>query len=106
MRKPGKLWIEKVWAQLTNPRDRLPHQMGLMFMSMSILKKKLSATMSVTMSTFFFSFFIGHHVCHLVGHHVHLHIGQNVHLHVGHHNVVLTLCEVSEMLTQNRNPKV
>ena len=25
----GKLRVEKVWAQLTNPRDQLSHQIGL-----------------------------------------------------------------------------
>ena len=26
MRKPGKHWVEKVWAQLTNPCGQLSHQ--------------------------------------------------------------------------------
>ena len=26
MRKPEKHWVEKVWAQLTNPCDQLSHQ--------------------------------------------------------------------------------
>ena len=26
MRKMRKLWVEKVWAQLTNPRDKLSLQ--------------------------------------------------------------------------------
>ena len=26
MRKPGKHWVEKVWAQLINPCDQLSHQ--------------------------------------------------------------------------------
>ena len=38
------------------------------------------------------------------GHHVPLHLGHHIHLHVGHHvgqsNVVLTLCEASETLTE------
>ena len=36
MCKRGKLRVKKVCAQLTNPHDHLPHQLGL------ILKKKLS----------------------------------------------------------------
>ena len=47
---------------------------------------------------------VGHHVgllVHLhVGHHVYLHVGHRVSHHVGHGNVVSTLCEVSETLTE------
>ena len=32
--------------------------------------------------------------------HVHLHVGNHVSYHVGHRNVVATLCEVSETLTE------
>ena len=39
-----------------------------------------------------------------VGHDVRLHVGYHVHLHIGHHfdhyNVVSTLCEGSETLTE------
>ena len=52
MRKPGKLRAEKVWAQLTNPRDQLSHQIG---------------------------HHVSHLVCHFVhlhvGHHVDRHVG-------------------------------
>ena len=57
-------------------------------------------TMSNSMSTIFFGSHVGHlvhlHVCH----HVHLHVGRHVSHHVGHCNVVSTLCEVSETLTE------
>ena len=53
---------------------------------------------------FFFSFFVGHHVGQLVDHLVHLRVGHHVYhlvfLDVGHRNFVLTLCEVSETLTE------
>ena len=66
MRKPDKLQVEKVWAQLTNPYDQLSHQ-----------------------------------IVHLhVGHHVHLHVGHHFSHHARYHNVVSTLCEVSEALTE------
>ena len=49
-------------------------------------------------------FLVGRHVSHLVhlhvDHHVHLHVGCHVSYHGGHRNVVLTLCEVSETLTE------
>ena len=45
---------------------------------------------------FFLCFFVGHPVSHLV----HLHIGHQVHPHGGHRNVILTLCEVSETMTE------
>ena len=45
-------------------------------------------------------FFVGRPVVHHVGYLVHLHVGHHVHLHVGHHNVVSTLCEGSETLTE------
>ena len=71
MRKPGIGSGPKVWAQLTNP-----------------------VTNSLTK--------LDYHVN--VDHIIHLHVGHHVHLHVdhqvGHHNVVLTLCEGSEMLTE------
>ena len=61
------------------------------------------AAMHACMPQFFF-FFVGHHVSHLVhlhvGHHVHLHVGRHVSHHVGHRNVVSTLCEVSDTLTE------
>ena len=50
---------------------------------------------------------VGNHADRYVGHHVHLHIHDHVsHLHGqlvdprGHHNVILTLCEGSETLTE------
>ena len=46
---------------------------------------------------FLLSFFL---VSHHVGHLAHLHVGHHVSDHVGHRNVVLTLCEVSERLTE------
>ena len=55
-------------------------------------------------------FFVCHNVCHLVGHLVHLHVGHHVHRHVGHHgghrNVVSTLYEVSETLTEWKSESV
>ena len=66
MRKPSKLRVEKVWAQLTNLRDQLSHQI------------------------------VDLHV----GHHVHLHVGHHFSHHARYHNVVSTLCEVSEALTE------
>ena len=42
----------------------------------------------------------------LVGHHVRLHVGHHVHIHVGHHNVVSTLCEGSETLTEWKSESV
>ena len=36
----------------------------------------------------------------LLMYHVHLHVGNHVSYHVGHRNVVATLCEVSETLTE------
>ena len=47
---------------------------------------------------------VGKHVGHHVGHLVQLHVGHHVHLHVGRHishrNILSTLCEVSETLTE------
>ena len=47
---------------------------------------------------------VGRHVGHLVhlhvGHLVHLHVGHHVSHHIGHRNIVSTLCEGSEMLTE------
>ena len=37
-----------------------------------------------------------------VGHHVHLHVGH----HVGHHNVISTLCEGSETLTEWKSERM
>ena len=56
---------------------------------------------------------VGHHVHlhvgHHVGHHVHLHVGHHVghhvHLHVGDRNLVSTLCEISETLTESPHYK-
>ena len=63
MLKPGKLWVEKVWAQLTNP------------VTNSLTKLDYHVNVD--------------HIIHLhVGHHVHLHVNHRV----GHHNVVSTLC--------------
>ena len=56
MRKPGKLRVKKVWAQLTNPTK-------------SLIKLDVDVD-------------VGH--VHHVGHHVHLHIIQHLHLNVGH----------------------
>ena len=58
------------------------------------------------MPLFFLFFFVGHHGGHLVRHLVHLHVGHQVHLHVGHRNVVSTLCEVSETLTEWKSESV
>ena len=52
----------------------------------------MSATISNSMLANFVGRYVGHHVVHLVG--------QLVHLHVGHHNVVSTLCESSDALTE------
>ena len=45
-----------------------------------------------------------------VGHLVHLHVGHHAHLHVGHlvshRNVVSTLCEVSETLTEWKSKSI
>ena len=41
---------------------------------------------------------LGHYVNLHVGHHVHLHVGH----HIGHHNVILTLCEGWETLTEKK----
>ena len=53
---------------------------------------------------------VGHYVGHLVGHHVsyhfHLHVGQHVSNHIGHRNVVLTLCEVSQTLTEWKSESI
>ena len=61
---------------------------------------------------FFSGCHVGHHICHHVSHHishlVHLHVSYHVHLHVGchvshrggHRNVVSTLCEASETVTE------
>ena len=57
---------------------------------------------------------VGYHVGHLVSHLVHLHVGNHVHLHVGRHvgrhvghcNVVSTLCEVSESLTEWKSESI
>ena len=68
----------------------------------------MSATISNSMSPDL-SFF-GCYVYHLVGHRVHLHSAHHVHLHVshhvGHHNVVLTLCEGSETLTEWKSESI
>ena len=82
----GKLRVEKVWAHLTSPGDQLSHQIGYPQFGDFVGKH------------------VGHHVgllVHLhVGHHVYLHVGHCVSHHVGHGNVVSTLCEVSETLTE------
>ena len=39
-------------------------------------------------------------------HHVHLHVGNHVSYHVGHRNVVATLCEVSETLTEWKSESI
>ena len=75
MRKPGKLRVEKVWAQLTIP-------------------------VTNSLAKLYFHVDVGHHVHLDVGHHVHLHVGHHVHLHVSHHLVVSTLCEGLETLTE------
>ena len=57
---------------------------------------------------------VGYHVHFHVGHHVHLHVGHHVHLHVhlhvghhvDHHNVVSTLCEDSETLTECKSESI
>ena len=60
----------------------------------------------LNMSAKFFLFFSGH----LIGHHVQLHVGHHWHhhghLHVGHRNIISTLCEVSETLTECESEKV
>ena len=83
--------VEKVWAQFTNTSDQLSHQIG------------------GTQFGDYVSKHVGHHVGQLVhlnvGNHVSHHVGRHVSHHVGHRNVVLTLCEVSETLTE-WNPRV
>ena len=39
-------------------------------------------------------------------HHVHLHVGNHVTYHVGHRNVVATLCEVAETLTEWKSESI
>ena len=41
-----------------------------------------------------------------VGHHVHLHVGHRVGYCIGHHNVVSTICEGSEMLTEWKSESI
>ena len=53
-----------------------------------------------------FGHYVGKHFGHHVGHLIHLHVGPHVHLHVGHRNVVSTLCEVSETLTEWKSESV
>ena len=81
MRKMRKLWVEKVWAQLTNP--------------VTNFVTKLDSHVDVYVNVYV-DVDVGHHF----GHHVHLNVGHLVHLHVGHHNVVSTLSEGSETLTE------
>ena len=45
-------------------------------------------------------FIVSHHVGHLDGQHAGHHVGHDISHHVGHRNVVSTLCEVSETLTE------
>ena len=49
---------------------------------------------------------VSHYVHHHVGHDVHLHVDNDVHPHVGHHNVISTLFEGSETLTEWKSKKV
>ena len=53
-----------------------------------------------------FGHYVGKHVGHHVGHLVHLHVGHHVSHHVGHRNVVSTLCEVSETLTEWKSESI
>ena len=88
MRKLGKLWVKKVWAQLNNP------------VTNSFTKLDFHVDVYVNV-------YVDVDVCHHIGHHVHLNVGHLVylnvghlvHLHVGHHNVVSMLCG-SETLTE------
>ena len=80
MRKLDKLQIERVW---TNPRDHW----------------------SLTNSLTKLGFHVGHLVNFHVGHNVQLHVGHHVSHHVGHQNVISTLCEGSEILTEQNSEK-
>ena len=102
--------VEKVWAQFTNTSDQLSHQIG----GTQFGKKKKGYPFSSCQIAYpqfgdYVGKHVGHHVGQLVhlnvGHHVSHHVGRHVSHHGGHRNVVLTLCEVSETLTE-WNPRV
>ena len=52
------------------------------------------------------NYLVGHIVRLYVGHHVHPHAGHHVSHHVGHHNIMSTLCEGSETLSEWKSEKV
>ena len=83
--------VEKVWAQFTNTSDQLSHQIG----GTQFGKKKKGYPFSSCQIAYpQFGDYVGKHVGHLVG------------CHVGHRNVVLTLCEGSETLTEWKSKSV
>ena len=86
MRKPGKLRVEKVWAQLMSMMMSIsPTMPTSMSATMSTsMSTTLSTSMSATMSNTFFSFFVSHYSGHLV------------YLHVGNHNVVSTFVRADD----------
>ena len=81
MCKPGKVRVEKVWAQLTNP----------VINSLTQFDFHVDVVVIVDII-----FFVGHHVDHLVRHHV----GHLVYYNVGHRDVISMLCEGSETLLE------
>ena len=92
--------VEKVWAQFTNTSDQLSHQIG----GTQFGKKKKGYPFSSCQIAYpQFGDYVGKHVGHLVhlhvGHHLHLPVGRHVSHHGSHHNVVSTLSEVSETIT-------
>ena len=84
MQKPSKLRVEEVCAQLTKPTFSLNWIFMFMLMSIFLMFATLSATLSTSMMATM----------------------AIVHLHVGHHNIVSSLCEGLETLTEWKSESI